>query len=348
MEKKIYENVNNRILLIGKISDAFVWGQRPAGDNIVQCEDIKSGLDAAGKDKWDVVAVVIGAAKGVLKSILSQIRAKQPYARIILLSKMSEEPAAIELVSTAGNNSRLADDYLICPVEASDFFQAVVFPKIQQRPALQDKEANIEMQKRLRQLEILATTDELTGLKNRRYIWEFCGQIIDYAKTRGGRVTLLMFDIDYFKHYNDTYSHTAGDEILRQVAVLIRRCCRPHDVVGRIGGDEFVVIFWDVPAEKPVLKESERRSLQSEHPKESIMIAQRFRAELKKAQLPLLGSESEGVLTISGGLASFPRDGKTCAELFAQADKALMEAKRSGKNRIYLVGKSQDDIGNSI
>ena len=348
MEANIYETTENRILLIGDCGEAFAWGHYPSGENILLCKEINTALEAAGKGKWDVIAVVVASARSVLKSVLSQIRAKQPYARIILLSKMSEEPGAIELITTAGNHSRLADDYLICPVEASDFFQAVVFPKVQQRPALQDKEANIEMQKRLRQLEILATTDELTGLKNRRYVWEFCGQIIDYAKAKGGRVTLLMFDIDYFKHYNDTYSHTAGDQILKQVAVLIRRCCRPHDVVGRIGGDEFVVIFWDVPADKPVLKESERRSLQTEHPKESIMIAQRFRAELKKAQLPLLGPESEGVLTISGGLASFPRDGKTCGELFEQADKALMEAKKSGKNRIYLVGKSQDDIGNSI
>lgn len=348
METKIYDTIENRILLIGDSGDAFAWGHRPVGENIVICPDVKSGLETAGNSKWDVVAVIIASAVGAIKSVLSQIRAKQPYARIILLSKMSEEPAAIELISTAGNHSKLADDYLVCPIEASDFFQAVVFPKVQQRPALQDKEANIEIQKRLHQLEILATTDELTGLKNRRYVWEFCGQIIDYAKAKGGRVTLLMFDIDYFKHYNDTYSHTAGDEILRQVAILIRRCCRPHDVVGRIGGDEFVVIFWDVRTGKAAQSETERRSLQSEHPNEVILIAQRFRAELKKAQLPLLGPESEGLLTISGGLASFPRDGITCSELFAQADKALMEAKKSGKNRINLVGKSQDDIGNSI
>ena len=343
MEPEIYENVNNRILLIGKSRNAFVNGNIPSGDNIVLCDDINSGLVSAGQGNWDVVAVVIEGSNGFLKSILSQIRARQPYSRIILLSKMSSEPLAIELVGIAGNDSRLADDYLICPVEASDFFQAVVFPKVRQRPALEDKEANIELQKRLRQLEILATTDELTGLKNRRYVWEFCAQIIDYAKSRSGRVTLLMFDIDYFKHYNDTYSHTAGDQILKQVAVLIRRCCRPHDVVGRIGGDEFVVIFWDVPAKRNALKETERRSLQSHHPQEAILIAQRFREELKKTRLQLLGSESEAALTISGGLASFPKDGSTAQELFEQADKALLEAKKSGKNRIYLVGKPSFD-----
>jgi diguanylate cyclase (GGDEF)-like protein len=259
---------------------------------------------------------------------------------------MSEEPAAIELVKSSNNGSKLADDYLICPLEVSDFFHSVVFSKSAfGGPGLQDADSDVQMQKKLRELEILATTDDLTGLKNRRYVWEFCSQIIEYTRVRSGRVTLLMFDIDYFKHYNDTYSHSAGDEILKQVAVLIRRSCRPHDVVGRIGGDEFVVIFWDVQDEKSTMTETDRRSLQSEHPKEAILIASRFRAELKKAQLSLLGAESQGVLTISGGLASFPRDGSTAAELFEQADRALLEAKRSGKNRIYLVGKSQDDIG---
>ena len=82
----------------------------------------------------------------------------------------------------------------------------------------------------------------------------------------------------------------------------------------------------------------------ADHPIEAISIAKRFVKELGKAELDLLGPEGKGVLAISGGLASFPRDGSTIDELFQQADKALLEAKRSGKNRIYLVGKPQSDI----
>ncbi|MHC4762062.1 MAG: GGDEF domain-containing protein, partial [Planctomycetota bacterium] len=171
--------------------------------------------------------------------------------------------------------------------------------------------------------------------------WEFARQIIEHAKQTNGRVTLLVFDIDNFKHYNDVYSHSAGDEILKQAAVLMQRSCRGHDVVGRIGGDEFAVIFWDDPKRKTGPSEDERRSAQADHPKEAIFIAKRFRRELNKAELPLLGEEGKGVLAISGGLASFPRDGLTIQQLFGQADKALLDAKRSGKNRIYLVGKSQ-------
>ncbi len=121
----------------------------------------------------------------------------------------------------------------------------------------------------------------------------------------------------------------------------MKRCCRSHDVVGRIGGDEFAVIFWDDPNKvESDGGEAERRLVAADHPKEAIFIANRFRGELKNTELSLLGPEGKGVLAISGGLASFPRDGSTIQELFEQADEALFEAKRSGKNRIYLVGES--------
>jgi len=121
--------------------------------------------------------------------------------------------------------------------------------------------------------------------------------------------------------------------------VLIRRCCRGHDVVGRIGGDEFAVIFWDDPSREAGGPDGERRSARAEHPAEAISIAKRFVQELGRAELDLLGPEGKGVLAISGGLATYPRDGSTIEEIFEQADRALLEAKRSGKNRIYLVGQ---------
>jgi PleD family two-component response regulator len=198
---------------------------------------------------------------------------------------------------------------------------------------------------RIRHLERLATEDDLTGLKNRRYIWEFSRQIIERTARENGRVTLLVFDIDDFKHYNDLYGHHAGDEILRQAATLMKRCCRAHDVVGRIGGDEFAVVFWDDPQQDSARAAgADRRSASADHPRQAISIAKRLVRELETTELSTsgdLGPTGKGVLTISGGLASFPRDGGTIQELFEQADKALLEAKRSGKNRIYLVGKPQ-------
>ncbi len=184
----------------------------------------------------------------------------------------------------------------------------------------------------------------MTGLKNRRYIWEFARQIIERASGRGEEVTLLLFDVDNLKSYNDVYGHLAGDEILKEVAVLMCRCCRSHDVVGRIGGDEFAVVFWDRPKAGTFASDSERRSTTAQHPREAISVANRFMAELKKTRLRVLGPDGRGVLTISGALARFPGDGANIEELFKQADKALLDAKRSGKNKIYIVGEPDNDI----
>jgi len=234
---------------------------------------------------------------------------------------------------------------LICPIQASRFYESIVSLKGWETAEIAvSAPADAETEMKIKHLEKLATEDDLTGLKNRRYIWEFSRQVIERAKKENGRITLLIFDLDDFKHYNDVYGHSVGDKILRQAAVLMRRCCRQHDVVGRIGGDEFAVVFWDDPQRKSVGLRTERRSAAADHPKEPIFIAKRFRKELGKAELHLLGPEGKGVLTISGGLASFPRDGSTIQELFQQADRALLDAKRSGKNRIYLVGKPKSDI----
>ena len=88
----------------------------------------------------------------------------------------------------------------------------------------------------------------------------------------------------------------------------------------------------------------ERRTHTAGHPAEAILVAKRFRRELEKEEFRLLGPEGKGVLTISGGLATLDRDGTTAPELFAKADQALLDAKRSGKNRVYLVGQPENDI----
>jgi diguanylate cyclase (GGDEF)-like protein len=332
-----------RVLLIGNIDRAF-----SDSDAIrhLPCEiqtNLLDAIDTAAKNSFVAIAVIMSGAPAKLASALQALRQVNSSAKIILLAQVYEEPAAMQLVSSAFNGATLADDYLICPLQANKFCQSILpvdADKVELNAAVTIDTTN----ERIKQLEKLATEDDLTGLKNRRYIREFSRQIIARARDENGRVTLLIFDIDNFKHYNDVYGHSAGDEVLKQAAVLMRRCCRGHDVVGRIGGDEFAVVFWDDPHRKLSKEESERRSAMADHPKEAIFIAQRLRKELGKAQFPLLGPEGKGVLTISGGLASFPRDGSTADALFEQADKALLEAKRSGKNKIYLVGSPQGDI----
>ena len=101
------------------------------------------------------------------------------------------------------------------------------------------------LQDRHNRLQKLAISDELTGLYNGRYFRHYLARIVERARTHMFPVTLLLFDIDNFKRYNDQYGHGVGDEILRQTAALMKRCVRDHDLVARISGDEFAVVFWE-------------------------------------------------------------------------------------------------------
>jgi len=176
----------------------------------------------------------------------------------------------------------------------------------------------------------LAITDHLTGAYNRRYFYHLTDQLLARARAERFRVTLLLYDIDDFKRYNDTYGHAAGDEVLRDTVLLMKSITRDRDIVARIGGDEFAVLFWD--AEPP-------RRPDSQHPQTATALASRFCQAIEKHRFTSLGTEAVGVLTISGGLATYPWDGQTCRELLSQADKGLAQAKRSGKNAIHLVGE---------
>jgi two-component system, cell cycle response regulator len=177
------------------------------------------------------------------------------------------------------------------------------------------------------QLRHAAFTDPLTSAWNRRYLDRFLAGAITAAREQRWSVTVLMFDIDDFKKYNDQYGHDAGDEILTEVVRLLRSVTRPTDKVCRIGGDEFAVVFHE--PEGP-------RSPDSKHPTTVSAITQRFQQQIIGHKFPKLSGCAPGTLTISGGLATFPWDGQTPAELMVRADERTMESKRHGKNAITI------------
>jgi diguanylate cyclase (GGDEF)-like protein len=188
----------------------------------------------------------------------------------------------------------------------------------------------LDLAARQRQWRRLAMTDDLTGLPNRRYLYARLDELLARAAEQRRRVTFMLFDIDNFKGYNDRYGHPVGDQIIRETGQLFRQCCRKHDVVTRMGGDEFGVVFWD--ADEP-------RVAGSKHPESPLDVLHRFKAALGQHQFPALGADAQGTLTVSAGLAGYPWDARTRDELIERADQALLEAKRQGKNRIHLVGE---------
>jgi GGDEF domain-containing protein len=193
---------------------------------------------------------------------------------------------------------------------------------------LQDRNAGLQR---------LAITDDLTGLANRRYFRQFLSKVVDKARVKRFLVTLFLFDIDNFKQYNDQYGHCVGDDILKQLASMMRRCVRDHDLVARISGDEFAVVFWD--KEGPRMPREPRPNASNRTPQEPQDILDRFRNLLSTQDFPGLGTGGKGCLTISGGLAVYPYDAQDVDKLIEAADQQLMfGAKRSGRNSIHLVG----------
>lgn len=178
------------------------------------------------------------------------------------------------------------------------------------------------------QLKAAAFADELTGAWNRRYFARFLGAALEKGRSLRRPVTLLYFDIDDFKVYNDKYGHAAGDEILVEVVKLLRSVIRPTDRVCRVGGDEFVVVFFDPDGPRDRSKE--------QAPDDIMPIARRFQQQICEHRFPKLAEEARGTLTISGGMASFPWDGHDVQTLLDRADELALKSKSAGKNAITL------------
>jgi len=169
----------------------------------------------------------------------------------------------------------------------------------------------IENSRLYEQTVVLSNSDSLTSLWNHGYFQYLLGEEIKRSSFAKSRFTLLMIDIDNFKAFNDTYGHQAGDSILREISGKFRDISRKIDIIARYGGEEFGIIL-------PMTKKEE-----------ALVLAERIRKAVEIS--PGLKN-----ITISMGVASFPEDGDTKETLIAKADKALYEAKRSGKNRICV------------
>lgn len=168
-------------------------------------------------------------------------------------------------------------------------------------------------------LKTLSTTDELTGLHNRRYLLERMEQEISRAKRYSTPLSLLLFDLDFFKVVNDIYGYEWGDVLLRSIADKLKQLIRKEDIITRYGDEEFIVVLPNTSEDN------------------AFLFAERFRKDIEKMEFIPAGEEERHPITISGGIATFPclpdteEDANT---IIRYAEHALYNAKKRGKNKI--------------
>ncbi|WP_189387389.1 GGDEF domain-containing protein [Bacterioplanes sanyensis] len=172
---------------------------------------------------------------------------------------------------------------------------------------------NRELRQALSRIEELAVTDELTGLYNRRYLLRAMEKHAALADREGLSFVAVFVDIDHFKSINDRYGHSIGDQVLVELAMVLRRSVREADMAARYGGEEFVLLLSGVTLE------------------EAQAAMERIRTALMQGRF----SAQQVPLTVSMGIAHF-RIGETVESLLNRSDRLLYEAKRQGRNRIMI------------
>jgi two-component system cell cycle response regulator len=235
--------------------------------------------------------------------LCQKIRAssKDSYTYIILLTSVSEKENVVKGLAAG------ADDYLTKPFHPDELIARVGVGR-----RIADLHRQIEAKNHL--LEELALTDSLTGLPNRRAIEEWAGRQLSGAARHGFYFWVVMADLDHFKKINDSFGHEAGDTVLKKFAEILRTNSRHSDICGRTGGEEFLF----------VLTYTEKENVE--------MVVERTRKQLEDHVFSFGGHETR--VTASFGISCF--HGKIApnfGDLVKQADVALYEAKRQGRNR---------------
>lgn len=227
----------------------------------------------------------------------------------------------LTLVSPAGtripaivNVKRLRNDRVVWSIFVAENRDKLQHELVAARNRLEEQALELKKQ---------STTDHLTGLKNRRALNAFAETTFCDAAKSGDPITVLIIDIDDFKSINDTYGHNFGDDVLRKVGASLAATCRSTEFVARFGGEEFVFI------------------LNTDASGSSVDFANRVHAAIEDGLKHFLP------ITVSIGVAArFGRFGPSYIELLGQADKALFEAKRTGKNRTIVGGTVKMDYSN--
>ena len=202
-----------------------------------------------------------------------------------------------------------AQDYLPKPINGTVLLAKVISSL--ERKFLREREKEL-----VNELHIQATTDQLTGIANRRVIFNTLEDAVSREKRKDFKsFAIIVFDIDFFKNVNDTYGHAGGDEVLKSFAQLLDNEISQPNQVGRIGGEEFLAILY-----------SDSDSLN----KFANNLIEKINKNIVKFE------DTEIKITASGGVA-FSDESENSSDLVNKADKRLYKAKKSGRNRFVLV-----------
>lgn len=167
-------------------------------------------------------------------------------------------------------------------------------------------------------IERLAITDSLTEVHTRRYVMERFDEERNRAQIHKTNMAYLMIDIDFFKNFNDQYGHLTGDQILREIAGIVKAHIREIDIIGRYGGEEFCVVLPDTDYGG------------------AGYVAERIRSAVEQATIKAYDTITKA--TVSIGISVYPQDGSKLNELIDKADWALYRAKKEGRNRVCSFG----------
>ncbi|GGC01514.1 histidine kinase [Marinobacterium zhoushanense] len=189
--------------------------------------------------------------------------------------------------------------------------------KIISKKAEELEKRNIELNEKIAEIESISNTDALTGIANRNKFEVELSKEISRSERYGHPLSLAIFDVDYFKHINDTYGHRTGDEVLKKLADFVRHNIRDMDIFARWGGEEFVIIFPSI------------------HLEDAVHATEKLRAQISQYEI-----KTGLFITCSFGVTECGK-GESVEALFTRIDNALYVAKKSGRNRVERLVNDQ-------
>jgi two-component system cell cycle response regulator len=276
-----------------------------SGEHVMDVErDPTEALFTAAEGNYELVVVSLDLENFDGLRLCSQLRSLERTRNVPILA-----------LTETDNNARLVraleigvNDYLVRPIDKNEILARA-------RTQIRKKRYTERLRDNVQSSIEAAITDALTGLYNRRYMETHIGTLVDQALSRGKPLSVLVLDIDYFKSINDTHGHDAGDDVLQDFAIRIRKSIRGIDLACRYGGEEFVV----------VMPETDMAV--------ATMVAERLRRRIASEPFAIQKGARTIEVTISIGIAALGPDDNAAA-VIKRADRALYRAKRDGRNRV--------------